>query len=198
MNFDSRLLSIKPNETLYLDGCWQSEGCFKDVEEIIRADLVIEPPVDKSNSDTIARIRDSLAVAMHVRFFDASPEDGIHNVARDYYDHAVAQIELLAPGSHYFVFSDKPEAARQRISLPDARITIVSHNIGDENAYLDLWLMNQCRHFIIANSTFSWWGAWLGKFKDKIVVCPADEVRGITWWGFDGLLPDEWIKVSCS
>ena len=80
--------------------------------------------------------------------------------------------------------------------LPDGRVTLVAHNQGDEAAYADLWLMTQCQHFIIANSTFSWWGAWLASHVGKYVIAPGFEMReGKMWWGFDGLLPDEWIKV---
>ena len=79
---------------------------------------------------------------------------------------------------------------------PDARVTQVAHNQVDEHAYADLWLMTQCQHFIIANSTFSWWGAWLAAQQEKHVIAPGFEMRhGKTDWGFKGLLPDEWIKL---
>ena len=105
-------------------------------------------------------------------------------------------MEKIIPGAHYFLFSDRPEDARARIPLSDQRITCVSHNHGDENAYADLWLMTLCQHFIIANSTFSWWGAWLAEYKDKQIIAPGFEMReGKAHWGFDGLLPETWIKL---
>ena len=85
--------------------------------------------------------------------------------------------------------------ACQMIALPKGRYSLVSHNQGDENAYADLWLMTLCRHFIIANSTFSWWGAWLSRDASGIVIAPDFELRkGVAWWGFDGLIPERWIK----
>ena len=88
------------------------------------------------------------------------------------------------------------EASCARIPLPDARVTLVAHNHGDEHAYADLWLMTQCQHFIIANSTFSWWGAWLAEHPAKQIIAPGFEMRqGKSWWGFKCLLPTEWIKL---
>ena len=124
IDFDPRLLQVKPRDTLYLEGYWQSEKYFKDVEETIRADLHIQPPTDERNRDMAARIRESLVVAVHVRFFDAPNEGGINNApGDDVRPRVVEKMETLVPGAHYFVFSDQPEAARARIPLPDARIT---------------------------------------------------------------------------
>lgn len=85
-----------------------------------------------------------------------------------------------------------------RIPLPDARLTLMAHNQGDENAHADLWLMTQCQHFIIAKSTFSWWGAWLAAHTAKIVIAPGFEIRStarVTAWNVEGLLPSEWVKL---
>ncbi len=195
VNFDDRLLQCKPRGVLYLEGYWQSEDYFKDVEQTIRADLDIVPPTDSINNTMASRIRSSLAVAVHVRFFEAPYEIGVHNAPGDYYVRAVEQMETRVPGAHYFLFSDRPDAARARIPLPEDRITCVSHNHGDANAYADLWLMTQCKHFIIANSTFSWWGGWLGGGGDKIVMSPDLHLDGKTAWGFKGLLPEKWISI---
>lgn len=195
-DFDHRLLHLKPPGTLYLEGYWQSEGYFKDVEETIRQDLQIKPPIDAVNLAMVEQIRTCTAVAVHVRFFDDSHVSGINNAPDDYYSLAVEAMERIAPDAHYFIFSDQAEAARTRIPLPDSRVSLVAHNQGDENAYADLWLMTQCKHFIIANSTFSWWGAWLAIYPGKEVIAPGFEMRkGKMGWGFKGLLPQEWMKL---
>jgi len=195
-DFDPRLLAVKPRGKVYLEGYWQSEQYFKDVESTIREDLRITPPRDKTNRTVAECIRGCLAVAVHVRFFDAPQEQAVNNAPGDYYARAFARMEAIAPDAHYFVFSDQPTAACALIPLPEDRITLVAHNQGDENAYADLWLMSQCQHFIIANSTFSWWGAWLAEHVGKQVIAPEFEVReGKMWWGFDGLLPEDWIKL---
>ena len=195
-DFDTRLLDVKPRGCVYVEGYWQSETYFKDVESTIRLDLQIIPPTNILNLKMASQMCDCLAVAVHVRFFDAPHEGTTNNAPCDYYARAVAAMELLAPNAHYFIFSDRPDDARVKIPLPDDRVTCVSHNLGDENAYADLWLMTQCQHFIIANSTFSWWGAWLATHADKQVIAPGFAMgEGKMSWGFKGLLPKEWIKL---
>jgi hypothetical protein len=194
--FEPRLLYAKPNGILYLEGYWQSESYFKDVESTIRKDLQIRSPVDPINLSVATEISNCTAVALHIRFFDAPGTQGTNNAPHIYYENALKIMETLVPAAHYFVFSENCEAARGYISLPSWRFTLVKHNQGDENAYADLWLMTLCKHFIIANSTFSWWGAWLSRNVDKIVIAPGFSIAdGKMSWGFSGLLPSEWIKI---
>jgi len=194
---DPRLLEFKPDGTVYLDGLWQSEGYFKDVEQAIRADLSIHPPLDPLNQKLADEIRTSKSVALHVRWFDAPGGTSLHNITADYYQRAIAMMEERIGSPHYFLFSDNPEAARSKLALPEGRVSFISHNQGDENAYADLWLMSQCRHFITANSTFSWWGAWLGESKESVVLVPEFTPGGdVTSWSFRGLIPDRWLLVS--
>lgn len=201
VDFDSRLLAFKPRGTVYLEGYWQSEGYFKDIETVIREDLRIQPPTDSVNQQYAAQIRAMNSVAVHVRFFDApdsvSASSIVNNAPCDYYGRAIQVMEERLGGNvHYYLFSDQPQAARARIPLPDDRVTLVHHNHGEAMAYADLWLMSQCKHFIIANSTFSWWGAWLASHPGKIVIAPGVVLTdGVTSWGFKGLLPEEWIKL---
>jgi hypothetical protein len=196
VDFDTRLLQVRPRGVVYLEGYWQGEGYFKDAEKTIRADLQIRPPSDPVNLAVAAHIQGTVAVAVHVRFFDAPAESAAgNNASTDYYHRAVALMEQHVPDAHYFVFSDNPEAARAVIPLADERVTCVMNNAGDDHAYADLWLMTLCQHFIIANSTFSWWGAWLCANERKRVFAPGFEKRhGMSSWGFKGLLPDGWAR----
>lgn len=196
LDFDERLLAVKIAGTLYLDGYWQGEGYFKDVEQTIREDLRIISPTDRPNQRMAEQIRDSNAVALHVRWFDA-PESiaSTHNLSADYYQGAIALMERKLDSPRYFLFSDDPEAARARLDLPEGRVTCVTHNQGDEKAYAELWLMTQCRHFITANSTFGWWGAWLGGGKEKIILAPDLKIDGKASWGFKGLIPIDWVQL---
>ena len=107
----------------------------------------------------------------------------------------MALIESKVDTPHYFLFSDDPGAAGALLSQHAQRLTIVSHNQGEDNAHADLWLMSHCRHFITANSTFSWWGAWLGKDPNKIVVTPDLGMSKKSAWGFRGLIPERWLII---
>ncbi len=199
IDFDPRLLDYTVKGTVYLDGFWQSEDYFKDQEDVIRKDLLIIPPKDKMNQAIAERIRSANAVGVHVRWFDKSTQNGTsseYNLLPQYYRHSVQRIMTQVEAPHFFVFSDDPDAAHQMLGLPENLMTCMDQNRREENAYADLWLMTQCKHFIIANSTFSWWGAWLAGFPNKIVISPALRVQGMTAWGFDGLLPSKWVVLE--
>jgi Glycosyl transferase family 11 len=193
VDFDGRLLALKVEDTVYLDGLWQSEGYFKDVEQAIREDLRITPPTDASNQRMAEYICNSNAVALHMRWFDGPASTAANNVSEDYYQRAIDLMKQKVETPRYFLFSDNPEAAKKKLSLPSDRVTLVSHNRGDEHAFADLWLMSQCQHFIIANSTFSWWGAWLSAHETKVVIAPGLKLTPINAWGFKGLIPEKWI-----
>ena len=197
IEFDERLLSVKVDKLTYIEGYWQSEKYFKDIEDIIRKDLEIIPPKDKVNQEIKSQIDQSNSIALHVRYFDnSSTKESSNNMSKDYYNRAIQFIDSLYPDAHYFLFSDDPMSAMKVVPLSNDRVTCVSHNAGDANAYADLWLMASCKHFIIANSTFSWWGAWLSKNSKKCVITPnLSYSKNVVSWGFDGLIPDDWIKM---
>ncbi len=196
VDYDPRFLEIKFDGMVYIEGYWQSEKYFKNVEAVIRNDLIIKAPKDLKNQSMAAQIRSVNAVAIHLRFFDLSGDDSGNNVSKEYYLNAIKLIEELESDVHYFLFSNEPDEILKVLDLKNDNFTIVNHNLGDDLAYADLWLMSLCRHFIIANSTFSWWGAWLGSFCEKKVIAPGlKKFKGKTWWGFNGLIPSNWIQI---
>lgn len=193
LDFDPRLLNLKIKNILFLDGYWQSENYFKDIENIIKAELQLKTlPADQLNLRIAEKIRSCNSVAIHIRFFGKGENNNLH---KDYYVRAIKYIESQIQNVHYFIFSDSPEDVPLYITLPKERITLVNHNKGEENSYIDLWLMSQCKYFIIANSTFSWWGAWLSEHKNKIVIAPDLKKSGVGAWGFEGLIPKGWIII---
>ena len=196
IDFDVRLLQLRVEGALHLDGLWQGEGYFKDIEQTIRKDLRIVPPVDGANRALTDEIRSCNAVALHVRWFDTPDSVQSHNASAAYYRRAIGLMERRMRSPRYFLFSDAPEAALAKLDLADREVRRVDHNRGDALAYADLWLMSQCQHFIIANSTFSWWGAWLSEGREKIVLTPAVKLDAKAAWGFAGLIPPNWIEVG--
>lgn len=197
VDFEPRILSLRlePGEKLYLDGLWQSEGYFKDIEPTIRSDLQVPEPTDEQSQRVAQQIARARSVAVHVRWFTPPGVFPSHNVEPDYYARAVARIEADVHRPHYFLFSDDPKAALESLPLPRDRVTAVPNNGQSDSALVDLWLMTRCEHFITANSTFSWWGAWLGRQTNSIIVTPRLQLAGTAAWGFAGLVPPEWIEL---
>lgn len=165
--YEPRLMSLRPTRPLYLDGLWQSERHFQGVEAEIRQELDMAPPADEASRALLRQIEASNAVALHVR--------SKHKLSADYYARAIAFVRERVADPHFFLFADVPEAARPYLSLPQARMVTASPG-GPRGADLvdvaDFRLLRACRHFVIANSTFGWWGAWLGKQPGKLVVAP--------------------------
>ncbi len=197
VDFDPRLLDLKVTGTIYLDSVWQSEGYFKDIEQTIRDDFRITPPTDAKNLGLAKQINNCEAVAVHMRWHDRpGSQNTPHNMDRDYFKRALAEADRKFRQPHYFLFSGEPEASKEIVEFVGRPVTYINHNRGQENGYADLWLMTQCKHFIIANSTFSWWGAWLAPYSHKTIIAPATvRYTGICFWGFKGLIPPEWIQL---
>jgi hypothetical protein len=197
-DFDPRLLEFKVNGMVYIDGYWQSEDYFKDIEPTLRQDLRFIAPEDAVNREVAEKIRACNAVAVHVRWFKAAGANSGNgrNLGQSYYVSAVKEMQRMVADPHFFLFSDDTEAARDILPLPEDLITHVNHNRNSESAYRDLWLMSQCRNFIIANSTFSWWGAWLADNAGKVVIAPSIHLEGEGAWGFRGLIPEKWSTIE--
>jgi hypothetical protein len=174
--YDPSILESRFSGTAYLEGYWQNVKYFKDCESVIRKELRFKPPIDSINLSLAKKIKYHQSIAIHARFFYDSITGS--DVASSYYNAAIAEMEEKFSNPHYYLFSDQPDEAVKKINLPIDRVTIVRHNQGDENAYADLWLMSLCNHFIIANSTFSWWGAWLSEAEFKHVIAPDYKVHG--------------------
>lgn len=170
--FDPNLLTGSLKTNVYLVGYWQTEKYFTSIENIIRNDFIFKDAPDEVNKKMLAEIDSSSSVCIHVRHGDnATPKASQHGVLPlSYYYKAIEDLLKTVESPHFYVFSDDPEWAKGNLHL-EFPSTFVSHN-GDEKNYEDLRLMSHCRHHIIGNSTFSWWGAWLGKKPGQLVYAP--------------------------
>jgi len=196
--FDERLVNFKMNRSVYLDGLWQSEKYFSDIEYKIREDLKIILPMDEKNQLECANIRNSKnSVALHVRWFNNPDSPQENNIDINYYNNAIDYFKSALGELNLFIFSDNPTATQRKLQLaPSANIHYINHNTGNDSEIKDFWLMKNCTHFVIANSTYSWWAAWLSESKEKIVVAPKQKIdTGVSYWNFEGQIPDYWKQI---
>lgn len=200
IQFDPKILTLRlQNGVTYFDGFAQSESYFSDIKETIKSDLRMAPPTDELNKKLSHEIiKSSNSIAVHFRWFDQSNISSSNNISTDYYFNAINLMLSKIDNPHFFIFSDRPDLVERRLGtfLLNSKITYIDHNNTSDMAYADFWLMSMCKHFIIANSTFSWWAAWLGeKNNESLVISPKlfiDPNSNVTAWGFDGLIPERW------
>jgi hypothetical protein len=189
--FDAAFERIKGDA--YLVGQWQSEKFFKPIAGSIRKDFTLKREPTGENAALIGAICTTEAVSVHVRRGDyitdpvAMARNGF--CSRDYYVHAIRRIVCQVQRPHFFVFSDDPEWRMQNLQIGQPT-THVRHN-GPDQGPEDLRLMSFCKHHIIANSTFSWWGAWLGQNSAKVVIAPQKWFANAQFDTRD-VIPSEW------
>ena len=182
-------------DSSYLDGYFQSFKYFELIADQIRNELSPVTDYGKLDLEVKSKIESVESVSIHVRRGDyvtskASMKTlGVCDL--DYYDRAINEIVRRLGDPHFFIFSDDPEWSKENLKVPGS-VTYVSHNSGP-TAFQDIRLMSICNHHIIANSTFSWWGAWLNSSKEKIVITPKK-------WFSNGmssktLIPENWLQV---
>lgn len=180
----------------YLHGYWQSERYFKDAEVPLRAMLRFRQPASATNADWLVRIAGCTAISLHLRrgdYVSNSKNQRIYAVCTPaYYGAAMDRLLALHPQSQFFVFSDDLPWARELLADRREPVHFVDHNRGADS-HNDLRLMSQCQHHVIANSSFSWWGAWLGQRPGQVVVAPqrwfVDPARGAD------IVPARWERL---
>lgn len=193
-HFDPAILKLPDN--VYLEGFWQSEKYFIDVEGIIREDFTVKIEPDEVNRQIAEIIKNTESVSIHVRRGDyvTNPITSQYHgtCSMDYYREAVEKIASQVKRIHFFVFSDEPDWVRKNLKLP-FQVTYVDHNVPDK-AYEDMRLISLCKHHIIANSSFSWWGAWLCANPDKMIFAPKKWFNKVEMNTAD-LLSGSWHKI---
>ncbi len=180
----------------YLRGFWQSYLHFEDIRAALLNDFGFKQPLSGKNKEWAKLASESNSISIHVRRGDyvsvaqANKSHGVIEVP--YYEQAIKAVSQRVEQARFFVFSDDMPWVRENLKLP-ADTVFVEGNDG-EAAFEDMRLMTHCKHNIIANSSFSWWGAWLNQHPDKLVVAPnqwttSAELKNIT------LAPAEWIII---
>ncbi len=180
---------------LYFKGFYQSERFFKEVEGEVRQAFAFDLNKANAESQTLAQqIQENPhAVSLHVRRGDYMEPKFYKRYgtvcSQAYFQRAVEMMLAQVPQAHFYIFSDDVEWVQQNLRLP--RATVVSCNRGADS-WQDMMLMSLCRHNIICNSTFSWWGAWLNANPEKRVIAPS---RWLADVDMPYIIPETWIKV---
>lgn len=189
-HFDEELFSLCPDH-VSLQGFFQTEKYFKNVENEIREDFTFNGGILNPCKEMIDSVDNP--IALHIRRTDyVSNSENHHNLSLDYYKKALSMFES---DRNVIVFSDDPGWCNKQELFSEDRF-LISENTDNR---VDLCLMSLCSDFIIANSTYSWWGAWLSPNPDKKVIAPVE------WFGKTGytkdhnttdLIPNEWTRIT--
>jgi hypothetical protein len=186
---------INKTGSLYLMGYWQTEKYFSPIRNLLLKEFTIKYPQDSKNKQLSEIIQACNSVSVHVRrgdYISNSDYFQFHGVCSiDYYIKAVNYIAGLIDNPHFFIFSDDPIWTKSNINIPYPT-HFMDHNANQD--YDDLRLMSQCRHNIIANSSFSWWGAWLNQNPNKVVCAPKKWYKNENI-NTNDLVPLDWVRL---
>ncbi|MBA2688239.1 MAG: alpha-1,2-fucosyltransferase [Gemmatimonadaceae bacterium] len=189
--FDPHLLRARP--PVYLSGFWQSEKYFTDVAHTIRSDFRLRQALSPPAEQYLAEIRSCDSVSVHVRRGDYAHTKAlaVHGLLPStYYGDAFNRLSQTGKDLTAFVFSDEIEWAKENIKL-GAHTRFVDLGSGSEHA--EIFLMAACNHHVISNSTFGWWGAWIGEREGTRIVAPrlwlADASKKMD------IIPERWMRA---
>jgi hypothetical protein len=193
--FDNRFLEIEDNS--YLDGYFQCEKYFKDIREIILKQFTINQEVSNYTKEIENKIQNSQnSCSLHIRRGDFvnSTNINIHGACDiEYYKKAMKYLEEKVENINYFIFSDDIEWVKENLAIQNA---IYIDSKEKRIPHEDIYLMSLCKNNIIANSSFSWWGAWLNQNEKKMVIAPK------RWFADDKLesqskdiVCESWVKI---
>lgn len=179
----------------YLMGYWQSELYFAHHAATIRDDFSFKSQLSAKNAEFALHIQRVNSVSLHIRrgdyVSDVKTSSTIGLCSPEYYKNAIAEICERVSHPEFFIFSDDMEWVKNNFRM-DFPVHYVDHNTGLQS-YNDMRLMSLCKHHIIANSSFSWWGAWLNPDAQKVVYAPKN------WFanGTDAadLIPTNWVRI---
>lgn len=192
--FHEKILTLP--DWIYLDGYFQSEKYFREYSDVIRNDFEVSISPSQENALMIEKIQSVNAVSLHIRrgdYVKNSNTQALHGLCNaEYYQKSISYIVAMVEKPVFFIFSDDIAWAKENMKTGFEQYYI-DFNDASQN-HEDIRLMKNCKHHIIANSTFSWWGAWLNPSSEKIVTIPSIWFAGYTYDTKD-LYPDGWIRI---
>ncbi|MDP3996382.1 MAG: alpha-1,2-fucosyltransferase [bacterium] len=190
--FNPHVLELK--DDVYMDGYWQSEKYFKDIEETIRREFTLKE-IPPEMSQRIEEIASSDSVSIHIRRGDyvSNPEllKNYGLCSAEYYNKAVNEIGKKYPNPKFYVFSDDTDWVKNNLHFLNSPVFASDFSLSD---FEEMILMTKCKSNIIANSSFSWWGAWLNENANKTVIAPKKWFLDKTTEPAD-IIPHSWLKL---
>ena len=179
LGYNSKFLCLPDGS--YLIGYWQSYRYFEDIAELLFAELIPIAPLSKENQVTAEYIQATNSVAIHVRRGDYVSDPRatrFHGVPdSSYYLKAISRVYEEVVDPTFFIFSDDIDWCYENLTIDPDKTVFVDGNSG-ANSWQDLVLMSKCRHHVIANSSFSWWGAWIADQRylgsKRVVISPMN------------------------
>lgn len=185
---------LKKRGDAYLDGYFQSPKYFEDIRGTLLEEFRLSSPPATEAEDMAMRMRKTSSVSVHIRRGDyvatanASAYHGPLTPA--YYTKVIKRLRESVPDATWFVFSDDVAWVQENLSFPGDVVYVSGNGFSDQE---EMILMSSCKHNILANSSFSWWGAWLNQNPEKIVLAPDPWLDNAT--GHEDLIPESWIRI---
>ena len=193
-NYAFEPTALTRQDNVYYDGYWQHEDYFIDIREAILQAFAFPTFRDERNKSLSSIITSRISCALHVRRGDYVKDKLFHDICNlSYYQRAIQRMKATVHPDLFCIFSDDTVWCRSQLtSLTEETETVYVDWNTAENSFQDIHLMSLCHHQIIANSSFSWWGAWLNRNHDKTVIGPS------RWWHIEEAhtpMPDSWIRI---
>ena len=187
---------INGKNNYYFDGYWQDPQYFEGIRETILKDFSFSELKNPEDADLQDQITTCESVAVHIRRGDYINNPAINQFhgtcSFEYYKKAAEYFVSKVPNTNFFLFTDDPDFVKTNFGfLPNA--TLVSNNSRSEIDELNL--MHSCKHFIIANSSFSWWGAWLSQNLERIVIAPKQWFNNVEANDKCKIVPENWVRI---
>jgi len=195
VGFHEGVLEARGN--VYLDGYWQSPKYFAGSEAVLRGEFEVKQPLSPAGELVAALMTSTDSICVNVRRTDYVTVQGsleTHGfMGKEYYDRGIEQIAPRLKNPHIFVTSDDMVWCRENLRF-DYPTTVLGHECKGYKFGEELALMTRCKHFLIPNSSFAWWAAWLNPSREKIVVCPKNWFRDPRIDSPDRI-PSGWIRL---
>jgi len=195
--YDHKLLqSFDDKHSLYLEGYWQCPRYIEQIHDELKERFSLRTPLAPPHAAQAQTIMAQNSVAIHIRrgdYISNSYAAAVHNLCSlEYYMQAMKHIADKVDSAHFYIFSDDIQWCQQELPVPFPHTFVIPES---DNPALGIHLMSLCKHHVIANSSYSWWGAWLAKNPKQIVIAPKQWlVDPETNKQTEGLIPDGWLR----